>query len=128
MADKSYEFTPEQDAVIRELARKMQGVGVFMIVLAALALAGFVTGLATEPARPGLAWIAVAAFLGLIGWWTVRAARELLQVADTEGADIPHLMRAFGELKKFYSLHFWLIVVYLVLIVLTILGIPQGLG
>ncbi len=127
MADNGYEFTAEQNAVIRDLGRKMQGVGIFMIVLGVLSLAGFAVGL-LGPRAPNLVWIPIAAFFLLIGLWTVRAAREFRQVAETEGQDIPHLMTALEELRKFYTLHFWLFVVYLVLIVLTILGIPEGLG
>ncbi len=37
-------------------------------------------------------------------------------------------MTALAQLRRFYTLHFWLILVYLVLIVLAILGYPQGLG
>ena len=127
MADDGYEFTAEQNAVIRDLARKMRGVGIFMVVLGVLSLVGYGAGY-LGARTPSLLWLPIAAFFLLIGVWTVRAGRELAQVAETEGEDIPHLMRALGELKKFYSLHFWLFVVYLVLIVLTILGIPQGLG
>ena len=127
MADNGYEFTAEQNAVIRDLGRKMQGVGVFMIVLGVLSLAGFGAGF-LGPGAPSLVWIPIAAFFLLIGIWTVRAGREFRQVADTEGQDIRHLMTALAELRKFYTLHFWLFVVYLVLIVLTILGIPRGLG
>jgi hypothetical protein len=127
MAQDGYEFTREQNAVIRDLARKMHGVGIFMLVLGALSLVGFVAGFLGSK-TPSLAWFPIAVFLQVIGLWTVRAGREFRQVAATEGQDIQHLMTALAELKKFYTLHFWLFVVYLVLIVLTILGIPQGLG
>ena len=127
MADDGYEFTGGQNAVIEDLARKMHGVGIFMLVLGVLSLVGFAAGF-LGPEAPSLAWIAIAVYLLLIGLWTVRSGREFRQVAATEGEDIPHLMTALAELKKFYTLHFWLFVVYLVLIVLTILGIPQGLG
>lgn len=125
MPGNGYEFTGEQNRVIRSLARKMQAVGIFMLVLGALALAGFVASLFGTPAG---VWIPVAVFFALIGVWTVRAGREFRQVVETEGSDISHLMTALTELKKFYTLNFWLFVVYLVLIVLAILGIPGGLG
>ena len=125
MPGEDYEFSDAQNEVMLDLARKMQGVGIFMLVLGTLALIGFVVSLFAEPQG---VWIFVAAFFLVIGVWTVRAAREFRQVVTTEGSDISHLMTALTELKKFYTLNFWLFVVYLVLMLLTILGIPKGLG
>ncbi len=128
MSDERYEFSDAQNQVIHDLARKMQGVGIFMIALGVLALAGFVAGLLAPDLVPSLIWVFIAAYFVAVGLWSVRAARELEKVVTTEGEDIPHLMRAMGEIKKLYTLHFWLIVVYLLLVVLAILGIPGGLG
>ena len=124
----SYEFTAEQNQLIADLARKMKGVAIFMAAIGAMALAGCVTS--ALRARPDLAVIAAlaAAFFLAIAFWTFRAGREFRRVVDTRGHDIPHTMNALAQLRRFYTLHFWLIIVYLVLIVLAILGYPEGLG
>ena len=124
----SYEFTAEQNRLIADLARKMKGVALFMATIGAMAFAGCVTSALRD--RPDLAVIAAlaAAFFLAIAIWTFRAGREFRRVVDTRGQDIPHTMNALAQLRRFYTLHFWLIIVYLVLIVLAILGYPEGLG
>ena len=124
----SYEFTAEQNQVIADLARKMLWVGIFTFLIGALALTG---GLASAwGSRPDAAMVLIlaAAFLLAVAAWTVAAARSFRRIVTTEGQDIPHTMAALTQLRRFYTLHFWLIVVYLVLIVLAILGYPEGLG
>ncbi len=125
---ESYEFTAEQNELIADLARKMKGVGIFMAAIGALALAGCVTS--ALRARPDLAVMLAlgAAFFLAIASWTVKAGREFRRIVDTRGSDIPHTMNALAQLRRFYTLHFWLIIVYLVLIGLAILGYPEGLG
>ncbi len=124
----SYEFTAEQNQLIADLARKMKGVGIFMAVIGAVALIGCLTS--ALRARPDLAVVSAlaAAFLLAVAIWTLQAGREFRRIVDTQGSDIPHTMNALAQLRRFYTLHFWLIIVYLVLIVLAILGYPEGLG
>ncbi len=128
MTAEGYEFTSEQNQLIADLARKMKGVGVFMYAIGGLALAGGISGALRS--RPDLLVILalVAAFFLAIATWTFQAGREFGRIVATEGHDIPHTMTALAQLRRFYTLHFWLILVYLVLIVLAILGYPQGLG
>ncbi len=128
MTLESYEFTADQNQLIADLAGKMKGVGIFMAAIGALAVAGCVTS--TLRSRPDLAVVLalVAAFFLAIASWTVKASREFRRIVDTRGNDIPHTMNALAQLRRFYTLHFWLIIVYLVLIVLAILGYPEGLG
>lgn len=128
MNAENYEFTSEQNQVIADLAWKMKGVGVFTYAIAGLALAGGVAGALRS--RPDLLVLLalVAAFFLAIATWTLKAGREFGRIVATEGEDIPHTMTALAQLRRFYTLHFWLILVYLVLIVLAILGYPAGLG
>ena len=128
MTEESYEFTAEQNGLIADLARKMKWVAVFMFAIGALALIGTVSSALRS--RPDLAvlLVLVAAFFLAIATWTFRAGREFHRIVVTRGQDIPHTMNALAQLRRFYTLHFWLIVVYLALIVLAILGYPEGLG
>ncbi len=128
MTAESYEFTAEQNELIADLAWKMKGVGIFMYAIGGLALAGGVAGALRS--RPDLLVVLalVAAFFLAVATWTYQAGREFRRIVETHGEDIPHTMTALAQLRRFYTLHFWLIVVYLVLIVLAILGYPEGLG
>ncbi len=123
----SYEFTAEQNQLIADLARKMKGVAVFMAAVGALALVGCLTTALRH--RPDLAVVTAlaAGFFLAIATWTFQAGREFSRIVDTRGHDIPHTMNALAQLRRFYTLHFWLIIVYLALIVLAILGYPEGL-
>ncbi len=128
MTLENYEFTTEQNDLIADLARKMKGVGIFMAAIGALAVAGCVTSALRT--RPDLAVVLAltAAFFIAIASWTVKAGREFRRIVDTRGNDIHHTMNALAQLRRFYTLHFWLIIVYLALIILAILGYPEGLG
>ena len=128
MALESYEFDAEQNRLIADLARKMLGVGVFMATIGALALAGCFAGALRGRLDLAVALVLVAAFFLAIAIWTVQAGLEFRRIVETEGEDIPHTMNALAQLRRFYTLHFWLILVYLLLIVLATLGFPEGLG
>lgn len=122
MTTPTYEFTSEQEASIGRLARRMDVVGKVLLVLAGLAVLGALFGQETVERIDHLV---SGVLFGLIGWWTVRAARSFQDVATTEGHDIPHLMTAIGELYKLYSLQFWVIVV---MIVVLVLGVVAGVA
>ena len=128
MTQEGYEFTSEQNELIADLARKMLGVGAFMFVASALALIGAASSASAARYDLAIALAFVTAFFAATAVWTVLAGRSFRRIVETEGHDIPHTMAAFAQLRRFYTLHFWLFVVYLVLIVLAILGYPSGLG
>jgi len=123
-----YEFSAEQNQLIADLARKMLGVGIFMLLIGALALIGGVASGFGSRLDAAVVLVLAAAFFLAVASWTVAAARSFRRIVETEGHDIPHTMAALAQLRRFYTLHFWLIIAYLVLIVLAILGYPQGLG
>ena len=124
----SYEFNAEQNELIADLARKMKTVGIFMAAIGALTAIGCLTSAMRARLDLAIALALAAAFLIAVATWTLMAGREFRRIVDTRGNDIPHTMNALAQLRRFYTLHFWLIIVYLVLIVLAILGYPEGLG
>ena len=128
MGEESYEFTPEQNELIADLARKMLTVGIFLYVIGGAAAVGFVWSASGARMDAALGLGLLTAFCLAIATWTVVAARSFRRIVDTEGQDIPHAMAALTQLRRFYTLHFWLIVVYVILIVLALIGVPGGLG
>ena len=115
MTIPSYEFTADQNDAIRRLAQRMGVVGKILLVLAALVALATVFG---EGPRGDLI---SAVLMGLVGMWTIRAARWFMEVVETEGEDISHLMAALGELFKLYNLQFWVLIVSLGLLVLGVI-------
>jgi len=112
MESKEYEFSDGQNVVIRELAQKMQFVSYLLIAVGVLQiltiLLGNVAGL-------------IQGIIGIsIGIWTNKAAGAFKQIVQTRGNDISNLMSALRELRKLYTLQYWLWIVGLVFIALGI--------
>lgn len=106
-----YEFTPAQEAVIGDLASKMQFVGMCMFGLAILWLAQ-VIHMATkaESHRVDVFATMTAIVYGLIGYFTISASGNFAAVVATVGWDVPHVMDALRSLRKMYALVFYLLV------------------
>lgn len=121
----AYEFDEEQNDLMGDLANRMQWVAYFLLVAGALTGA---LGLGTI-AEGGIVHIIQAGFMILVGVWTKRAAAAFDGIVQTEGSDIPNLMVALGELKKLYTLQFWVIAVaigLLLILLLLIFGATLG--
>ncbi|MEW4569801.1 hypothetical protein AB1L88_18205 [Tautonia sp. JC769] len=117
-----FEFRPDHGHLIADLGSKLHFVGILTIVLGGIAL---LSGLLNRP--PGtllsggtLVAAFSALFLVAIGFWSMRSGREFLLVAQTEGADIPHLIRALENLRRLVSLQYNLAWFGLLLLVLLI--------
>lgn len=112
---RQYEFTPEQDRLIADLAGKMRVVGFFSLFIGVLGLSLMV-----------YAWIrgvryldAGSLILFCLGLWTLGSARSFQEVAETEGRDVSHLMKALGELRNMFGLLYWILIVGIVLVVVA---------
>ncbi len=115
---QSYEFDESQNGLIKDLAKKMQFVGYFSMTIGSLV---FLVGLLTL-AKGSLGTI-ISGVVGIIvGIWTLDAAKAFRLIVDTQGNDIENLMGALGELRKFYTLQYWLLVLTLVLLALGIIA------
>ncbi len=124
----SYEFSVEENSLIADLAGKMKGVAVFLYLLGTVGMLGTVASGWRSRFDLAIVLILGTAFLFAVATWTFWAGKSFRKIVDTEGHDIPHTMVALAQLRRFYTLHFWLILLYVGLIVLAILGYPQGLG
>jgi len=94
--------------LIRELAEKMRFVSYFLSLGILVAIFGLVL-----IARGGLANIIQGIVQIIIGFWTKQPL--LSSRLTTQGNDIENLMGALGELRKLYTLQYWLYIVALIL-------------
>jgi hypothetical protein len=77
------------------------------------AIAG-VIGLFTASIGSGIGDIITGVVLTIIGIWTKKAASSFQLIVNTQGNDIENLMGALGELRKLYTLQYWLLIVALI--------------
>lgn len=114
-----YEFSPEQNVIVARLASKMQFVGLFALGIAVVAI---VAG----AFRRDLGIIVSGVLYAIVGIWTERAGRSFRHVVFTKGHDLSHLMHALNDLRKLFTLQYWIcfiaIAVTLLLLGATTLG------
>src|SRR4051812_49140386 len=96
-----YEFTPEQDVLFAGLSSKMQFVGLFALGIGVVAVALGVL-------RRDVGILFSGSLYALLGLWTERSARSFRFVATTQGHDIRHLMHALNDLRRLFTLQFWI--------------------
>ncbi|MBE9040550.1 hypothetical protein IQ235_07090 [Oscillatoriales cyanobacterium LEGE 11467] len=125
---QEYEFNSSQNQLLGDLAIKMRFVGMLSIALGGLSMfCGVVTILMTlSGAIDGLGFsfsLLIQGTLGLlVGLWTRKAARAFKLIVNTEGRDIENLTIALGELRKLYTLQYWLILIVFILFAGVILS------
>ena len=122
-----YEFTPEQEKTIGDLAGKMGFVAAFLLAMATISLvqAGYVAYKARLFDWP----LAINALIyGCIGVWTLNASGAFAAVVTTVGRDVTHLMNALGSLRRMYSLLYWLLIAGIVasIILMVTLSVRGG--
>ncbi len=129
MALSEYEFSSSQNELIGDLAKKMSFVAILSIVAGVITLISAIVILIaafTEPQRfpEAINALIQGIFFLLIGTWTKNAGSAFKRIVTTAGTDIENLMGALGELRKLYTLQYWLVILLLVFI---ILGIVAGI-
>ncbi len=102
-----FEFNQGENEIIANLAWKMHFVGLFVLAIGLLVI---VIGIIMFHVFP----IFSGTLYAVIGIWTQRAADSFRNVVYTQGKDITHLMAALDDLRKLYTLQFWLCVIGLV--------------
>jgi hypothetical protein len=56
----------------------------------------------------------------IIGFWTKQAATSFQLIVNTQGSDIQNLMGALRELRKLYTLQYWIFLVAVILVIIAI--------
>lgn len=114
ISPSQYEFTADQNVVIGGLAGKMKLVAIFLVTIGILsAMVNWVQGSIITGLILGLVY-------ALIGVWTFDAARSFRKIVDTQGSDISHLIDALKDMRRIYTLQFWVILVASILILIAI--------
>ena len=120
VVDHQYEFRGTENKIILQLARKMQFVGIFLLIMGLLIIGiGVAVVFHAGPIVSGT-------LACVVGLWTQRASVSLRSVVKTEGRDITHLMDALDDLRKLYSLQYWLLIVGLLLAMSGLLAVYLG--
>lgn len=116
MQTQPYEFDQTQNRLIDGLSQKMRFVSYFLIALGVLlVLIGIVR------IRAGGFGSAIQGVLQIvIGIWTKQAAASFQKVVATEGSDIQNLMGALRELRKLYTLQYWIFLITFILVAVSI--------
>lgn len=130
MNSQQYEFSATQNKIIHQLAQRMRFVAYVLIGLGILVFVIGLVGLFSGGRGGGGLIQGIIQFI--IGFWTNRAAIAFQRIVATEGNDIANLMDALGELKKLYTLQFWLFVVAIIviaigLVIALVIGATGGL-
>lgn len=133
MAISEYEFSSSQNELIGDLAKKMSFVATLSIAAGVLVLISGIIILISAFAEPqsfaqAINSLIQGTFFLLIGIWTRNAGSAFKRIVTTSGADVENLMGALGELRKLYTLQYWLVILVLVFIVVALIsGIILGL-
>jgi hypothetical protein len=114
MDNEIYEFNESQNQLILDLSKKMLFVSYFLI---ATGVFGAITGIITIM-QGGFGGIVQGVVLLVTGIWTINASKAFKLIVETQGNDIENLMGALGELRKLYTLQYWLFIIALVFIVI----------
>ena len=123
-----FEFDDSQNEVLGDLSGKMSFVGTLLMILGVLMLA---VGAATLIAvgLEGIGSLGAGIVYFLIGFWTRNASASFKEIVNTEGQDITNLMNAMGQLRRLYTLQYWICLIAVILIVLGIVaGIVSGVS
>jgi general stress protein CsbA len=120
---RTYEFNRTQNELIYDLAQKMRFVSYFLITLGVLLIIG---GLISVKSGV-ISGVINGTVQVLIGFWTHKAATSFQLIADTKGHDLENLLGGLGELRKLYTLEYWLIFIASVFMTLSIvIGLALG--
>lgn len=94
----------------------MRFVSYFLIALGVLLIVGGIFNLR----RGEIGSIITGVVQVIIGFWTNKAASAFQKIVTTQGSDIENLMGALGELRKLYTLQYWLILIAAIFIIITL--------
>jgi len=117
---QEYEFNNSQNELIQNLASTMKFVAYFLI---AVGIISAISGLIAIT-RGGFTALVQGVVQGIIGFWTIKAAKSFQLIVDTEGRDIENLMGALGELRKLYGFQYWILIIAIIFVVI---GLVVGL-
>jgi hypothetical protein len=115
-APGTYEFNQLQNHTFSELAKAMRFVGVFTGIAGAVYGVIALFALMHGNALGAIIGIVEAVIGIVLGSYLIAAAANCRRVVETQGSDIPNLMAALDQLRRYFVLQMVLIIIALVLI------------
>jgi hypothetical protein len=129
-AHASYEFSEDQNLVIRNLAARLRLLGAAVLLLAVLTLAGVAIayGRLDQPLSLLGAPVLACIYLLALGGPLVKASKGLDAVVETSHNDIDHVMDALGTLQRVFLINCFVVAALVIvhLLVLPAYVIPGG--
>jgi hypothetical protein len=124
MENLIYEFSDEQNKVIKRLTANMFFVGIFVLLLGVFAGAlDIYYWFCPDKAGVVKIFVAVVAFVTIMmGLYTLSSSRSFRLVFKSEGNDVDHLMTAMDKLATWFGILTFVIVVALAIVILGALA------
>jgi hypothetical protein len=120
MENLVYEFSEEQNKVIKRLRANMLFVGIFVLLLGIfLGILDIYYWFCPERNIIFKIFVALLSFVTIMmGLFTLTSARSFRQVFTTEGNDVDHLMTAMDKLATWFGIVTFVIIVALAIVIL----------
>jgi hypothetical protein len=120
MENLVYEFTDEQNKVIKRLTANMFFVGIFVLLLGAFAgVLDIYYWFTPEKNVIVKIFVAIVAFVTIMmGLFTLTSSKSFRMVFTSEGSDVDHLMKAIDKLATWFGILTFVIIVALAIVIL----------
>jgi hypothetical protein len=126
MGNESYEFSPEQNKILKTLARLMKYTALVFLFLGVI-IGMFCSFTIMKDLIRGCTYLLLTIVAVTFGVWTNGVSYSFRQIVETKGLDINILMGAFKTMKLVYILQFmWLLIITLLLLTVLILSTLFG--
>ncbi len=112
----AFEFSEEQNTVIKSLSAAMRWVGAVLLVVGALQCLGGILNAATG----GLPNLLQGIICIIFAVFTYRAADAFRRIVDSVGEDVTHLMVALNSLRSLYRLQVIILAVAATILILAL--------
>jgi hypothetical protein len=120
MENLVYEFTEEQNKVIKRLTANMFFVGIFVLLLGVFAgILDIYYWFTPDKNIIVKIFVAIVGFVTIMmGLFTLTSSRSFRQVFISEGNDVDHLMKAIDKLATWFGILTFVIIVALAIVIL----------
>jgi len=120
MENLVYEFTEEQNKVIKRLTANMFFVGIFVLLLGVFAgILDIYYWFSPDKQFVVKIFVAVICFVTIMmGVFTLTSSKSFRKVFTSEGNDVDHLMKAIDKLATWFGILTFVIIVALAIVIL----------
>lgn len=129
MDHREYPFTPDDNRVLSDVAKRMKifaylmlGSAVLSLLMTAYQMFSFGAGITTI-AGGMIGTIFSLIIYSVIAFLTLSASGALEAAARSGGRDVTPMMHALNALKKLYAVQYWLIITMILLVILVMIGV-----